>query len=181
MNNQVQSGKGKCRRLKNVTVNEVSLVDQPANMRKFLLYKRQEVDKDMAELEELKKKMEEATAALTAKDAEITTLKAEVEKAKGSAPVKKVEMTDEQFAGGFSETVEVLKVGKVVSKKNLDLLKAAVDALTKIIGQVQAEVEKDAVNKSFETLKPEEQQKALETIKSMNDKLDGLIATRTGK
>lgn len=179
--NKKDDGKGKCRRLKNVTVNEVSLVDQPANMRKFLLFKRMEVNTEMEELEALKKEMEKATAALTAKDAEITTLKTDLEKAKGSAAIKKADMTAEQFAGDFAETVEVLKVGKAISQKNLDLLKAAMEALTKVIGQVQAEADKATMQKSFETLKPEDQQKVMTTIEAMNKKLDEAINKRSGK
>uniref|UniRef100_A0A6M3K1R5 Uncharacterized protein n=1 Tax=viral metagenome TaxID=1070528 RepID=A0A6M3K1R5_9ZZZZ len=173
----------KPRRLVNLRINEVSLVDAPANKRSFLLFKR-DGEGGTVDLEEVKKQLELAVAEKAALVKELETVKAdlakkveELEKVKAPEIKKKADLTEDELTKDLTEYLEVFKVGKTISEKNLKLIKDAVSALQTIIDKMGEMTEKDALTKQYETLPEDKKKEVASMLEDMNKKLDEKLAS----
>lgn len=159
--------------LKDIDVDEISIVDRPANMRKFLLFKQQEVKEGMTP-EELQTKLEEANAKIAKLEEELAAAKAAGEK-KVEEPVAKRDLSEDKLMEDVSETVTIFKEGRVLSRKNLNLLKQAIDSLSEIAKLMESNVEKEEINKQFDDLPKEEQDKVLKALNELDAKLESKL------
>jgi signal recognition particle GTPase len=139
----------KTNKLFDVEVNEVSLVDKPANLKPFLLYKRDGgLDMKIDEKEE-KKEVE----------------KKEEEKKEEIKVIEKKDMDEDALAKEFLDTIEVIKTGKKISKKNVDLIKNAISTLQAILTELEdVKVE--------ETKKVEEKQEEKKEVEKKEEKVE---------
>jgi hypothetical protein len=180
----------KTNKLFDVEVNEVSLVDKPANLKPFLLYKRDGgLDMKIDEKEEDKK------TELEKKE----DVKAEVN------VIEKKDMDEDALVKEFSETMEVIKTGKKISKKNVDLIKNAISTLQAILMELEdakiedtkkveekKEIEKkeekeedkkeekveDSLLKEYNEMTEEKQKEVDNLIISLSAKIDTLTASK---
>lgn len=251
--------KYKKNRLSNIEVSEVSLVDSPANLQPFLLYKRDggeqmkiEKDKNLELLEKATESINtivEKFVALEKDKMDIVALAKEViptikpiidfcaasfvaksspqnlaeekkigynsfvkwnmadgvvdpeailkvwadwqegkstiypviTKVEQPTPVKKrEEMTEDEFAVDFGSVVEVAKVGKKLSKKNVELVKNAIATLTVLLGELEQAQKsgdkpvEDPLEKEIAALSLEEKREIEKKLSEIKAKLDSL-------
>lgn len=147
-------------KLQNITVKEISLVDRPANKRKFLLYKREQGEVSKVELKDLKKLFEDKNDTELQKIVDVVNQTAELKKGEDALKVA-------------TEALEK-KVIEVEAAK-----KEALDLIEKAKTQpASADVEKtvkDAVEKATADLEKKHNDASAAIKKEYDDVIDELV------
>lgn len=89
---------------------------------------------------------------------------------------KREEMDEDELAKDFGAVIEVVKAGKKISKKNVELVKSAIDTLTSILKELDPpKVEdKDPMEKEFEALPEDQKKEVMKSLEELKAKVDAL-------